>query len=329
MSAGDSTNDQFQDVLIQDHISMRDLLLFRTGGVADYFTIARKPNDIVLAVEEAIKLNVPYRVIGQGSTVLFSDSGFPGLIIQNQTRGMVFIHERSQVIVDSGVALEVLVTRSASLGYSGLEFLQGCPGTVGGAVVSNKGEKEKRIGQYVRSATILSGEQTSPVSSRRVSREWFNFSPIGSLLKERSRNGQIKSIPIILSITLQLSRMSHATCLQKMRESASRKDNSFASSRTHLQAFTNLSKQRNGSFTDNKKQIPPTFPVTRQQTKDWRIGAIAVVPENPNYIMNTHNGLSRDAAKLIGLIKKDIERAEGTPHCPLDFIGLWEPDEIP
>lgn len=325
MSADTITTDD-PSIVIRDHVTVRDMVSFQSGGVADYFVICHKLSEIVSAVKSVQALNIPYRIIGTGSNVLFSDSGFPGLIIQNQTSGIVFIHERTQVMVDSGVSVEVLIHRCISLGYSGLEFLYGYPGTIGGAVLNNRRSEERSIGQYVRSATILNSGKTATQSVRRVSRDWFHFTPAGSRLKTESQKHPVGSIPIILSLTLQLSRMSHATCVQKVQEAAQNRKPAQDSKQPILQAFTNL----DGLIKKRRPENPDHhIIVTRQQIRHWHQNTVAVLPDNPNYIKNHNHATSKEAAKLIRRVKQDASSDTVSVDCPLDFLGLWEANELP
>ena len=57
----------------------------KIGGPADLFFKAQNINDLILAVESAKKNNTDYFILGGGTNILFSDAGFRGLIIKNET----------------------------------------------------------------------------------------------------------------------------------------------------------------------------------------------------------------------------------------------------
>ncbi|MBM2820944.1 MAG: murB, partial [Candidatus Berkelbacteria bacterium] len=90
---------------IREHVVMSDFTTWRVGGVADYFIETKNVQDLSRVVKLAIENKIPYFVLGNGSNILFSDYGFPGLVIKNSTENMAVLKEKSQIIADSGVML--------------------------------------------------------------------------------------------------------------------------------------------------------------------------------------------------------------------------------
>ena len=76
------------------------------GGTAAYFTEVKDTIELVQAVRAACDVGLPYKVIGQGSSVLIADEGFTGLLIHNTTHNVAFSHDQSQVVLDSGCLLQ-------------------------------------------------------------------------------------------------------------------------------------------------------------------------------------------------------------------------------
>ena len=102
--------------------------------------------------------NVPIVVMGRGSNLLVSDTGFDGVIVQ-----MAISPEENQVEVVDGVVhangamlMPVLARRSVNAGRGGLEWCVGIPGTVGGAVRMNAGGHGADMTSSVVDATVLS-----------------------------------------------------------------------------------------------------------------------------------------------------------------------------
>ncbi len=124
-------------VSVEEGYSLRGFNQLGAGGSADYFTVAHDTVELAAAVKSAIDLKVPYLVIGQGEGVLFSDGGFPGLVIHNQADSYGVALDKSQMVVDGGVTLNRLIMVAASRGLGGLTNFYGDPGTVGGAIFSN------------------------------------------------------------------------------------------------------------------------------------------------------------------------------------------------
>ena len=59
---------------------------FKIGGPAKLFFEVRRTEEIVNAISLAKRLQIPYLVIGGGSNILISDSGFNGLVLKNKLR---------------------------------------------------------------------------------------------------------------------------------------------------------------------------------------------------------------------------------------------------
>ena len=102
--------------------------------------------------------DVPIVVMGRGSNLLVSDTGFHGVVVQ-----MSVTAEDNQVEVIDGLLhangamlMPVLARRSVNAGRGGLEWCVGIPGTVGGAVRMNAGGHGADMTSAVVDATVLS-----------------------------------------------------------------------------------------------------------------------------------------------------------------------------
>jgi len=102
-------------------------------------------------------------VLGGGSNVLVRDGGFPGVVIQ---LGRVFSRitpvesSSREILIEAGAAafLARLVNWTRNKGLSGIEFLAGIPGWIGGALVMNAGAQGGEISRAVRSITVINQE---------------------------------------------------------------------------------------------------------------------------------------------------------------------------
>ncbi|MCR5331737.1 MAG: UDP-N-acetylmuramate dehydrogenase [Lachnospiraceae bacterium] len=133
---------------------------FRTGGPADYFITVPDTDLLKKIITLAIKKEITYYIIGNGSNMLVSDSGFRGLIIRIKSEpeldfGQKNEEGRTVVTVSAGCSLAKLATECASRGLKGLEFAAGIPGTVGGAVVMNAGAYGGEIKDCIVKAGLL------------------------------------------------------------------------------------------------------------------------------------------------------------------------------
>lgn len=125
-------------------------LLVRPAGFADLARILR-----------ALPLTVPVRVLGACSNLIIRDGGLRGVTIR-LARGFNTVSVRPDGIVAGAAALDATVAEhAAAAGLTGLEFLSGIPGTIGGAVAMNAGAYGSDFAQVFAWADILtrSGER--------------------------------------------------------------------------------------------------------------------------------------------------------------------------
>lgn len=163
------------------NVPLAALSSFEIGGPADFFYEARSVEDLEAAVGLCIREGYPYRVIGGGSNILFADEGFRGLVIRNRAEGTAFDEGRLRAL--AGTGLSALLRSALTRSLTGLEFLIGIPGTLGGAVSGNAGAFDRCIGDILQEALVLEPDGTKRV----VSREDLGFSYRDSILRKSAR----------------------------------------------------------------------------------------------------------------------------------------------
>lgn len=160
-----------------ENVPLSAMSSFGIGGPADLFFEARTEDELEKAVSLAAAEKYPFYVIGGGNNLLFDDAGYRGLILRNRLEGVVREGHRLRVL--SGTGLPCVLREALAAGLSGLEFLAGIPGTVGGAVYGNAGAYGWSIGDVLESADLFfpSGER------RAAPRESLGFGYRDSALK--------------------------------------------------------------------------------------------------------------------------------------------------
>lgn len=126
---------------------------YRIGGPAKVLFAARNINEIIAGLEAARENNFPFFVLGGGSNVLFSDEGFPGLVLKIENNFIETVEgDRTQVLVRTGAGtpLAALVKFALDNSLTGMEWASGIPGTLGGAIRGNAGAFHEEIGAAVR-----------------------------------------------------------------------------------------------------------------------------------------------------------------------------------
>lgn len=121
-----------------ENYPLSGLSTFRTGGNARYAVFPSDTEELVTAVESAVKCGERYEVIGNASNVLFGDAGFEGAVIVTKKSGEIKI-DGNRIFCSAGAQLSALSNAAAAAGLSGLEFAFGILGSVGGAVFMNAG----------------------------------------------------------------------------------------------------------------------------------------------------------------------------------------------
>ncbi len=124
--------------LLANH-ALADLTWFRVGGPAQSLFLPEDEADLSYFLTE-MPPDVPIIVFGLGSNLIIRDGGVPGVVIR-LGRGFGDIKVEGAARIRAGAAVpDVKVARAAQeASISGLSFLRGIPGAVGGALRMNGG----------------------------------------------------------------------------------------------------------------------------------------------------------------------------------------------
>lgn len=125
-----------RDVELARHSTMR------LGGKARYLSQAKTEFEVKRLADWAKQRDLPVIMIGEGSNIIWKDSGFGGLIIVNRIVGKKIIDENEEsatIHVGAGERWDEVVAWTVKRGWSGLEFLSLIPGCAGAAPVQNIG----------------------------------------------------------------------------------------------------------------------------------------------------------------------------------------------
>lgn len=171
----------------------------RTGGQADAFVRVHCVEQLHELDRFARWHEVPLTVLGGGSNVLVSDRGIRGITVHMADDGSWLKHSDKQtsqqpgkLTVWAGVRNAELVKHLLRQGRTGLEFLCGIPGTIGGAAATNAGAHGFCIAQFVEAVTVL--DSCGALEQRNKQNCNFGY-----------RTGAARAGEIIVSITLRLA----------------------------------------------------------------------------------------------------------------------------
>lgn len=313
---------------IKEHVVMRDYTTLRVGGVADYFYEARTIEGLIRAVKLAIEYNLPYFILGNGSNVLFSDYGYAGLVIKNSSANIAVMKEKSQIIADSGVMLSRLIMQAATNDLSGLEFLYGVPGTVGGALYGNAGAFGSSIGDYTRVVTLLVINPEGLPKIVQYSAAWMDFGYRRSKLKVMKG----KSKPVILSAKFQLSRNQKDEIMQKLNKMQKDRKESQPWGFSAGSVFKNPIPEELLSITGKGTSGMPEVPRERTAgyllessgVKKLRVGDAEVSSKHANFIINRGQAKAGEIRTLIEQMReKVVQKYDVTLEEEIEYVGQW------
>jgi UDP-N-acetylmuramate dehydrogenase len=115
------------------------LTWFRVGGPAQVLFTPADENDLAYFLKN-LPGDLPVIVVGVGSNLIVRDGGVPGVVIRLTPRGFGEIETEGEIVRAGTAALDKRVAEvAAAANLSGLEFLFGIPGSIGGALRMNAG----------------------------------------------------------------------------------------------------------------------------------------------------------------------------------------------
>ncbi len=153
------------DLTLLPNVSLAEQSTFKIGGPALWFARVGEVAQLEAAVSLASDRHIPVLFIGEGSNILFPDSGFPGLVVKNRFLG--FVRSGDEVEIGAAENLGETIRRANGLGLAGLECMYGIPGSVAGALVGNAGAYGQEIGSVVVSLSVWSASRGVQVIDAR------------------------------------------------------------------------------------------------------------------------------------------------------------------
>lgn len=305
---------------VKENEELKKYTTVGVGGIADYFYVAKTIEGLVKAVAAARSIGAPYRVIGLGSNILISDSGYPGLVILNRTSTLNIDSTSGRVIAESGVPLSRLILEAAGESLGGLEQLYGIPGTVGGAIITNAGAHGVSISDYFKSSSVM-------ISSEKISsckNQWFDFGYRTSKLKYKTNNAP----PVILNAIFQFQRRKKESILEDISKARKwRQMHQPLGQRTFASVF------KNPAGTDAAKEeceIQKTAGYLLEQSgaKKFSVGDAKVSKLHANWIINSGKASSRDIRMLIEKMRHAVSlKFQVDLNEEVEYIGAWHGTE--
>lgn len=189
----------------------------RIGGPAKIIAELNNEQDIIDAVNYARENNLKLLVIGQGSNIIFGDSGFDGLVLVNKIPGLLIDQFSGTVRIGAGTPWHEVVTQTVEAGFIGVEAMAMIPGASGATPVNNVGAYGQEIkdtlvsvrafdmqtNQFVelQNADCAFGYRTSRFKTTDYGR--FIISSITLKLQQKTSNYQAPDYPALQADLIQ------------------------------------------------------------------------------------------------------------------------------
>ncbi|MEJ2109542.1 MAG: UDP-N-acetylmuramate dehydrogenase [Acidobacteriota bacterium] len=148
---------------IRENVPLAPFTTLGVGGPARFLANIKHEDQIADALEFARVRACPLFILGGGSNIVVSDSGFQGLVVRMEIRGLQHLDGENGglISVAAGENWDGFVERCVELNLAGLECLSGIPGTVGGAPVQNIGAYGEEVSNAILSTRVFDRESES------------------------------------------------------------------------------------------------------------------------------------------------------------------------
>lgn len=168
--------------MIKNTTLLKNHTTFKIGGRAQDFILVNTEVELVGVLDQAKKKNAPVLILGGGSNMLVSDSGFSGTVIKVALKGIRY-EERDdvvQAIAEAGESWDYFVADTVARGLFGLENLSGIPGTVGASPIQNIGAYGAEVKDTIEWVEVLNKDT---LQTRRLSNAECQFAYRNSFFK--------------------------------------------------------------------------------------------------------------------------------------------------
>ncbi len=254
---------------------------YRVGGKVRAICYPKGEDELITLVKLLKEKNIKYFVLGNGSNVLFSDELYDGIIIKLDNFNKINI-DGNKITVGAGYPLVKLSNDAMRNSLIGLEFANGIPGTVGGAVFMNAGAYGEDMSKIVSSVRVL----TSDGKIKEFTNKGMKFSYRTSMLQDHLDY-------VCIGATLELANGNKEEIEKIMSER-----------RAQRRATQPLNFPSAGSVFRNPEGMYAGKLIDDMGLKGFTVGKAQVSEKHANFIINTGNAKAIDIKRIIDLIKQ-------------------------
>jgi UDP-N-acetylmuramate dehydrogenase len=277
----------------------------KIGGPADYFLEVEDDNALAGVLKALHRRDVEFCLLGNGSNVLISDRGVRGAVIRlaGEFKRALWHGGKDAVGVVVGAAYPVtqLVREAARKGYTGVEFAEGIPGTVGGALFMNAGAYGSEFEKVVDEMDAMSARG----ETQRLARAQMTFS---------YRDSHLPPGTVVMRVRMRLGTGEAAGVDAKLRELIGRRKSSQPS------GYPN-----SGSMFRNPPGDFAGRLIEAAGFKGKRIGQAQISQRHANFIVNLGGARAADVRQLMKQARAEVGRRFGVElAAEVKFLGEWD-----
>ena len=277
---------------LREQESMSRHTSWKTGGAADYFYSPADIDDLSVFIS-AVPMEMPITWVGYGSNLLVRDGGISGVVIS--VLGVLDnleILNANEIAIGAGVPCVKAARFAAKHGLSGIEFLAGIPGSIGGALAMNAGAYGGDIWKNLNHVETINREgqckiyakENFDIAYRSVpipEDEWFIACKIK--LEISTKSIVEKDIKIMLSERALAQPLGQLSC---------------------------------GSVFRNPSEHHAAKLIENCELKGKHIGGAYVSEKHANFIINMGDATSADIERLIKLVYKTVYEKHAVKLVP-------------
>lgn len=134
---------------------MKDHTTFQIGGPVDIMIFPQNVGQVAATTKWCHENNIPLFIFGLGSNLLVREKGIRGAAIKIGAGLKRVIFEGNEIYAEAGISLADLAKMAANNSLSGLEFAEGIPGSLGGAVVMNAGAYNGEMKDVIKEVIVV------------------------------------------------------------------------------------------------------------------------------------------------------------------------------
>jgi UDP-N-acetylenolpyruvoylglucosamine reductase len=270
----------------------------RVGGPADVYVEPATEADLAAVIRFCREDQVPWFVIGRGSNLLVKDGGVRGVVIALSAPGFSRVAVSApRLECGAGARLKNVSVEARRSGVAGLEFLEGIPGTVGGALRMNAGAWGGAMFDVVKRVRIMDG--TGDIQE---------VSPSDLQVQYRSC-AELKS-RIALGAVLEGRLAERAEIEERM--------NDFSRRRWKSQPAAPSA----GCMFKNPAEVPAGKLIDELGLKGARVGGAMVSFEHGNFLVNDGKASAAEILELMELVRAKAKSERGVVLEPeVQIIG--------